>query len=195
MTPCGRLFELSHDEDPSVALLRNRIRDFPIGAIGWVDERVPFVGARLFPSEPPITRYQEWAIGADGENLRLVTQALSARGARIIRGRSRGAGKRSGDRLQPEIMGEARGAGTADHKGGAPTGKAELELIGFLAFDWHRATGQRPKPGRSGKTGFGDLVHSVFQWLNPPVGDASYALRRYWADIAQAEARRKSGIF
>jgi hypothetical protein len=189
-----QLFELSHDEDPSVALLRNRVRALPTGAIKYIDGRAPIVSERLFPGEPQITRFQEWAKDADPAKLILATRVLAAEGARWVKGRSRGGGKRTDNRLEPSMMGEVRGAGAADHKGGAPTGTAENDLIRFLALDWQRAAGHRPKSGRSDKTGFGDLVHSVFQWLNLPEGAASYALRRYWAEITQGEARRESGI-
>jgi hypothetical protein len=47
-----------------------------------------------------------------------------------------------------------------------------------LAIDWCRATGQPPDQGRSDATGFGELVHSVFDWLGE-LG-ATQALRRYW---------------
>jgi hypothetical protein len=39
-----QLFELSHDEDPSVALLRNRVRALPTGAIKYIDGRAGMAG-------------------------------------------------------------------------------------------------------------------------------------------------------
>jgi hypothetical protein len=183
-----QLYELSHDDDQPVAQVRARIKTLPRRAIDFIDGRAPIVSGRLFPSRPPITRFQEWAIDADREKLIRMTQALSAQGGRWIKGRSRGAGKRSNSRWEPEIMGENRGSGTLDHRGGAPTNGAELELIGFLAVDWQRATGNRPEPGRSDKTGFGDLVHSVFQWLWLSQGAATHALRRYWSDLKMSQA-------
>jgi hypothetical protein len=183
-----QLYELSHDDDQPVAQLRARIKTLPRRAIDFIDGRAPIVSRRLFRREPPITRFQEWAIDADRERLIRMTQVLSAQGGRWVKGRNRGAGKRSNARWEPEIMGENRGSGTRDHRGGAPTNGAELELIGFLAFDWQCATGNRPKPGRSDKTGFGDLVHSVFQWLCLPEGAATYALRRYWSALKMRKA-------
>ena len=38
-------------------------------------------------------------------------------------------------------------------------------LVMHLAVDWTIATGTEPLPGRSDHAGFGDFVHSVFQWL------------------------------
>jgi hypothetical protein len=58
-----------------------------------------------------------------------------------------------------------------------------------LALDWLTATCKPPKRRRSDKTGFGDLVHSVFQWLSLPEGTATYALRKYWAAAKAFEAR------
>jgi hypothetical protein len=58
-----------------------------------------------------------------------------------------------------------------------------------LAMDWSHATGSPPKPRRSDNTGFGDLVHSVFQWLNLPEGSAAYALRQYWTAVKAFKAR------
>ena len=61
----------------------------------------------------------------------------------------------------------------------------------FLAVDWLRATNKAPTAGRSDKSGFGDLVHSVFQWVGLQEGTATYALRQYWADVTQAQARKQ----
>lgn len=184
--PLRQLWELSHDDDPSVGLLRSRIKALPTCAVEYIDDRAPIVSERLFPNEPPITRFREWAIDADPAKLLRATQALSADGARPVKGRSRGAGKRSADHWEPVIMGEVRGAGTRNQKGGKPPKDAEYELVMFLAVDWLRATGDKPKPGRSDSTGFGDLVHSVFQLLRQPEGSATYALRRYWTDVRRS---------
>jgi hypothetical protein len=59
----------------------------------------------------------------------------------------------------------------------------------FLAMDWRGATGEEPKPGRSDHSGFGELVHSVFQWLGLPGGRAAHSLRHYWADAKERKAR------
>ena len=73
-------------------------------------------------------------------------------------------------------MGVPRGAGTTTHAGGRPKNVEQEELVLSLALDWLRATGDKPAAGRSGNRGFGDLVHSVFQWLRQPDGRAAYAL-------------------
>ena len=77
-------------------------------------------------------------------------------------------------------MGEVRGAGTVRHRGGRPRNEAYQILVMHLALDWIQATGEEPTPGRSDHSGFGDLLHSIFQWLSQPEGSAAYALRQYW---------------
>jgi hypothetical protein len=60
-----------------------------------------------------------------------------------------------------------------------------------LGLDWLHATAGMPEPGRSSKTAFGELVHSVFQWLEIPDEAATYALRLYWKEM-QLERDRPS---
>jgi hypothetical protein len=167
------------DDDRSVAVLRARISALPRAAVEYLDGRIPIVGDSLFPDEGPMTRFQKWAATADPEKLIRVTRAISAGGSEIVEGRSRGVGKRSALRLEPEIMGEVRGAGAVRDRGGRPRNEDQQNLIMDLAFDWLHATGELPKAGRSDKSGFGDLVHSVFQWLDMP-NAAAHALRNFW---------------
>jgi hypothetical protein len=93
------------------------------------------------------------------------------------------------------IVGEVRGAGAVRHRGGRPKNAAYQDLVMHLAMDWLRATGNAPKPGRSDSTGFGDLVHSLVQWLSLPEGSAAHALRQYWADVKKGKARPKLADF
>jgi hypothetical protein len=187
------LWEPSHDDDPPVALIRARIQALPREAIEYVDRRAPIVIARLFPAKPIVTRFREWAATADPAKLITATKVLSGEGGHIVEGRSRGAGKRSRLRLEPMITGEVRGTGTDRHRGGRPENADRRDLVIHLATDWLGATGEAPKPGRSDSTGFGDLAHSVFQWLSLPEGSAAYALRQYWADVKRV--RRGTGGF
>jgi hypothetical protein len=175
------LWELGHDDDPPLAVLRARIQALPEKAIAYIDHRAPIVIKRLFPTEPPVTRFRAWAATANAAKLIPAIQILSSEGARVVEGRSRGDGKRSGPRLEPVIMGEVRGAGTVRHTGGRPRNEAYQSLVMYLALDWIQATGEEPAPGQSDQSGFGDLVHSIFQWLSQPEGSAAYALRQYWA--------------
>jgi hypothetical protein len=180
------LWHLSHDDDPPVGQIRARIAALPPQAIEYIDRRAPNV---VFPDEPPVTRFAEWAVNADASRLIQATQVLTAEGAQVVEGRSRGAGKRSERRLEPVINGEVRGAGAQRHRGGRPENAHRQDLVMHLAIDWLWATGEPPKPGRSNKTGFGDLVHKVFQWLDLPDGSAGYALRRYWSEVSRMKAR------
>jgi hypothetical protein len=111
--------------------------------------------------------------------------------AQIVVGRSRGCGKRSARHVEPVILGEVRGIGARKRKGGRPGRDAQRELVMNLAFDWTSATDNAPERGRSGRIGFGDLAHSVFQWLLPEeqaAGAASYALRRHWSEVKKAKS-------
>ena len=189
------LWELSHDDDPAVGVLRARIQGLPRRALEYVDRRVAIVIAQLFPTEPPVTRFQQWAADADPKMLIAATRVLSAEGGRIVRGRSRGTGTRSNPRLEPMVMGEVRGGGAGRHRGGRPRNEDHRTLIMHLAIDWLIATEELPKAGRSDGTGFGDLAHSVFQWLGLPEGSAAHALRQYWADVEKGKARSKPADF
>jgi hypothetical protein len=192
------LFFLSHENEPSDEDLRKAIRTLPRQAAQYIDRRAPIVIARLFPDEPQVSRFKVWARRAEHRKLVEATRVLTAEGARIVDGRSRGSGRRSGRRIEPIIMGVARGvsakemrahAETTNHgdqnekgrlAGGRPKNSEQVELVLSLALDWLHASGDKPPAGRSDNKGFGDLIHSVFQWLNLPDGSAAYALRQYW---------------
>ena len=201
-----QLWELSHEDDPAIGQLRARLTSLPSQAIEQLGRRARAVIPRLFagemigdePFDPPEwlgARFLKWAANADGEKLVMALQAMTAEGDQIVQGRSRGGSKRSGFRLEPVIMGEVRGAGSARHHGGRPTNERRQTLVMHLAIDWLHATRELPKPGRSDNTGFGDLVHSVFEWLGQPEGSAAYALRRYWAIARASKAREPLADF
>ena len=118
-------------------------------------------------------------------------RVLSADGGRIVPGRSRGGGKRSKSRLEPRISRQVRGTGTMAPTGGRPKNADQDTLVMHLAIDWYQATGERPEQGRSDATGFGELVHSVFDWLGE-LG-ATQALRRYWPIVNSAEKAQIPG--
>ena len=56
-----------------------------------------------------------------------------------------------------------------------------------VAMDWFVATKEPPTAGRSDHTGFGELVHCIFDWLNEP--GATQVLRRYWKEVLSAKQR------
>jgi hypothetical protein len=125
-----------------------------------------------------------WAAIASDEALVRAIQTLPpVTGVVAAQGRSRGGGKRSRSRVEPSIYRVARGADNRIAGSGRRTYlDFKFLLIGRLAIAWERATGDFPSAGRSDETGFGDLVHSVFQWLGMD-GQAEYALRQYWKEF------------
>ncbi len=180
-----RIWELSHEDDPPVGLLRGLTRALPSRAAKYLNRHRPL---DIDPDQ--MSALQDWEPDVNPETL--TTRILAAEGAQIVEGRSRGRGKRSGRRVEPIIMGEARGAGPRTHRGGRPKNSDQQELVMFLALDWLRATEHAPTGGRSHNVGFGDLAHSVFQWVGLSEGSAAYALRQYWAEVRRAsEAKQR----
>lgn len=183
---------LAHEDDPPVGMLRAFIKSLPKTALDHINRRAPRVIPRLFPGETfENGAFLAWAEKADGDKLVKTARVLAAEGAQIVVGRSRGCGKRSARRVEPMILGEVRGVGAKKRKGGRPSRDAQHELVMNLALDWTSATGNAPERGRSDRTGFGDLAHSVFQWLLPEeqaAGAATYALRRHWSELTKANS-------
>jgi hypothetical protein len=141
--------------------------------------------------------FREWAITAPADLLLDAIKCVVAQGGKIVKGRSRGAGKRAPGRLEPVIEGIVRGEGSDRSKGGSPRAQSRDQLVMHLALDWLSATGAMPGRGRSDHTGFGDLVHKVFGWagdlgasgFDNSHQDASYALRKYWDALDSIQAR------
>src|SRR5262249_44162151 len=143
-----------------------------------LDFRAEILVPRLFPGENVKGGFMAWAKQAEDAKLVTALETLSADGAEIVKGRNRGENKRSRPRLEPRVLGLVRGSGQRKPKGGRPSEDARQKLVMFLACDWQLATGQTLAVGRSDKSGFGDLVHSVFQWLgisDDPTEAAAYA--------------------
>ena len=194
------MWELSHDDDPQIGVLRARLKNLPRDAIEELGRRAPTVIRRLFctgigddPFDPPernYARFLEWAERAEGQSLVTALRVMTATGAKMVQGRSRGAGKRSSLRQEPQILGVIRGTGAASNHGGRPRNEGHQSLVMRLALAWFTATNESPKPGRSDKSGFGDLVHSVFQWLDQPQDSAGYALRQFWG-VLQRRKRQE----
>ena len=154
----------------------------------------PLSGCRLRRQQLPVARvdreswmrrggFREWARTAPADLLCAAVAVLTAEGAHPVPGRSRGGGKRSGARLEPRILGVVRGAQGEKPKGGRPSAGARQSLVMHLACDWSAWTDCMPETGRSDHTGFGDLVHSVFQWIGLSPDEAEYALRTYWEEV------------
>ncbi len=181
------IWTLAHADDPSAAVLRGRLSSLPKRALDYIDDRAIRVIPRLFPGERAESGFLAWADTVDGKKLIEAAAALSGEGARVVAGRSRGSGKRSRRQLEPLILGAVRGAEDGRPKGGRPRAHARDGLVRHLALDWYVGTEQMPNAGRSDYGGFGDLVHSVFDWLSEP--GAAQALRRYWAEVEKGRAR------
>jgi hypothetical protein len=156
------------------------------------------------PFEPPscfVNRFLSWAERAEGSDLVKALRVISADGGRRVPGRSRGDGKRSTERLEPQVLGQVRGSPGPKAEGGRPSEKTRQELVMHLATDWLQATGQSPERGRSDQTGFGELAHSIFGWLDfskDPYEAATHpsgAFGNRWRGATSARHRRISWGF
>jgi hypothetical protein len=166
-------------------MVRSLIQRVPRKAAEHLDGRFPIVISSPFADDgrevqfQSWAQFQDWARTAEPSLLIYATRVITAAGGRIAEGRSRGGGKRSAPQVEPITIGEARGSGRPKHD-------AQQDLVFYLAIDWRHATGEMPTAGRSDHGGFGDLVHSSFQWLGQPDGSATNALRGYWAEARKA---------
>jgi hypothetical protein len=182
-----RLWSLAHSDDPPVGIIRGLVARLPKRALDYIDLRAVNLISRLFPGQSVAGGFQAWARDAAGSDLVKAIGALCAEGGRIVPGRSRGRGKRSEPALEPMILGQVRGSGDTGPSGGRPRHDEQDSLVQNLAVDWLRATGRLPQSGRSDHTGFGELVHGVFDWADEP--GAMQALRRYWVAMKSAKTR------
>jgi len=182
------LWLLAHEENCPAGELRARIQQLPKPALDYLERRAAIVLPSLFRKESKRIEFGflTWVRNARPSSLVRVVRVVSAEGGQCI-ARSRGGGKRSHARLEPRILGQSRGAGDGALRAGRPEHTDQQDLIRWLAIDWINATGNPPTPGRSDRRGFGDLVHSVFQWLDEPSPDQ--ALRRYWREVKEGQAR------
>jgi hypothetical protein len=187
------LWLLAHEEDPQVGALRARVERLPPKASSYIESRAVRLIPRLFSGQTADHGFPAWAHAADGPDLVKALRVLSADGGRIVPGRSRGGGKRSKSKLEPRIGRQVRGTGTMAPTGGRPKNADQDTLVMHLAIDWSQATGERPEQGRSDATGFGELVHCVFDWIAKP--GARQALRRYWTTVKSAKVRPTAGGF
>ena len=206
------IWKLCRLSKPPVRVLREELKKLPGEAIQHLARRargvIPQIcsgdslGDCVFDSPDRLAAlFLEWAAGVDDEKLVRVLRALTNEGGRIIPGQSRGGGKRSRIKFAPMLMGEVRGAGTRDHRGGPPIKRADHELVQDLVLAWFYSTGHLPKRGRGDHhTGFGDLVHSIFQLLEGVADGAAprkrkkratadYALRRYSETLEKRKKR------
>jgi hypothetical protein len=198
-----QLFRLAEQRDAPVGQIRARLKELPPEIISEIEER----GERRWPvyfGEPaPTNLAHGWLANLPKDRLVAILPSSISYGGMMVPGQLRKSGRRSRPHYEPMIRGVARrsrpssksttGELTTDgvEPGGLTNGRPRdddaLELISFLAIDFALATEQRPVPGRSDETPFGDLVHQVFGWLGLP--DATGALRRYWREWARRVER------
>jgi hypothetical protein len=203
------LWRLSHRADPSPALLRVRLSLLPPGALEHLERRARRNVPRLFPGETVEGGFIGWARRAPPGKLVTALRVCSADGAAWVKGRGRGGGKRSGPRIEPQVLGVLRGAPQSKPRSGRPSGEMRQVLVRNLALDWLHGTEAEPELGRSDKTGFGDLVHSIFGWLYEPKAGttamiavaiekatemAAYALRGYSAEVRRAKLQPSTSV-
>ena len=177
------VWQISQQDDVLEEQLRALLNALPRRAIEYLDTRARQVIPRQL--ETAYHGFLEWAKHADAEGLVHTIRLISSDGAKRV-SRSRGGGKRSSGRVEPLIFGKPRGAGDRAPGGGRRSHHARDALVVHLAIDWALATNSEPLPGRSDRSGFGDLVHSVFQWLDEPSPDQ--ALRRYWSAVKECRS-------
>jgi hypothetical protein len=187
------LYKLTSEGDSPLGQIRARIKALPEQVVRQFDRLAPgqipkhYKDVRNEPmpaAEEQALRtggFREWAQAADDRALVWAVQTLTTTGVSIVPGRARGGGKRSRARIEPDILGVARGAGNRASKGGRPPDSA-WGLVGGLAEAWKHATGTYPPRGRSDARGFREAVYSIFQWLDRD-GEAEYALRRFWEEF------------
>jgi hypothetical protein len=183
-----KIWLLSHEEDVPVGQLRALVLSLPRPTAEYLNMRPHQFTSRLLDTAGG--DFLNWAKDAGAEELIETIHVLIGDGAKLV-SRSRGCGKRSKAKPEPVIFGQTRGDDDGVHKGGRPRHDCQGNLVMYLAIDWTDATGAKPSHGRSDHTGFGDLVHCVFQWLDEPSADQ--ALRRYWEAAEQSGSLPASG--
>jgi hypothetical protein len=188
------LLRLADEVDPPVAVIRKRIAELERTDIAEAEERARRLWSRVFPGESLESGFDfaAWLQTAEKEKLLEAVRTFFTDGGVAVPGRARPNGKRSKPHLEPLILGQARGAASAQSAtkastgctesppsppGGRPRSDAEDDLVMHLAVKWQWITRLEVPPGRSDQTPFGSLVHHVFGWLG--IETAEQSLRRY----------------
>jgi len=187
------LYFLADRQDPPIGQIRAFIANLSPRATRYIEDRAEIFFQRVYPEYPFEGNFKSWAASVPPTTLIDAVMSVTATGGQIVLGRSRGDGKRSKSRYEPRIYGAVRGADSEPRRNGRPQEWGRLELVMHLAHDWCLCTGQFPDLRRSDRSGFGNLVHSVFQWCGLEDGEATYSLRRYSAEVASAERPAKGG--
>jgi hypothetical protein len=195
------LWRLAEQPDPPLGQIRARLRALPAEILSDIEERAERRWPLSFEEPAPGTPSKGWLAEVPEDRILKILPPSISYGGRFVPGRGRGSGRRSKPQYEPMILGVVRGSRPSSKAAiverseydrvpnGRPRDDAALQLISFVAMDWTLATEQRPVPGRSDQTPFGDLVHQVFSWLG--LRDATGALRRYWREWARAVERKR----
>jgi len=141
--------------------------------------------SKFLPEGTQTPNFFDWARHAPAAALARVLAAITGEGGEIVRGRSRGNGRRSPPRLEPVILGQVRGKSSAVG-GRSNESEHRVALITYLAADWAGLTGEIPLAGRGPDTPFGWLIYSVFGFLGFEEFEAEYAMRIFWEELNAA---------
>jgi hypothetical protein len=87
-----QLWEMSHHNDPKTGVIRGRIQCLPKSAVDYLDRRWPRISSTLFPDERSTQTFQDWAQTASAAKLIQALHVITAEGAKVTEGRSRGPG-------------------------------------------------------------------------------------------------------
>ena len=178
------LWKLLAQDDPTVGLIRARVPKLPPEALKLMDRRADWLWPKIFGQALSGGGVLDWSATANPADLIRGLRLIIADGAAPVPGRRRPGGRQSRASIQPDILGVVRGSlknGSGSKFNGRPPERAADQFVMWLALDWLHATGEPPKPGRSDRTPFGDLVGHVFSWLD--LDNASSAMRRYWRSV------------
>lgn len=162
--------------EATAATIRAALNSLGSDAVAYLSGRARRLIPRMFPGETAEQGILRWAEDASGPKLIEAAFGLTSHGGRFVNP------SRGPHRLEPIIMGKARGDDENNNKGGRPKNDALQKLVRHLAFDWSQLTGDLPETTRSDATGFGDLVYWVIDWIgdwDDPSEAASNALRSY----------------
>ena len=106
------LLHMVEEEDPPVAVIRKRIAELPAFDIAEAEERAHRLWSRVFRGESLECglSFVAWSQTASVAQLQEAVRTFFSDGGTVVRGRVRPGGKRSKSRLEPHILGHARGA-------------------------------------------------------------------------------------
>jgi hypothetical protein len=180
-------------EDDTTAATVERVQRLAPSALSYLDDRGKVVWTLLFGEAFPPHGFVHWAQEADKASLKKALLYLLSDGEATVQGRNRKDGPRSAAHIEPNIWGVVRGrpsAGLAEGHtaagNGRPSAELEDELVQNLALAWLEVTEESPSRATSGQTGFGDLIFSVFEFLNLKAPEP--ALRRFRENTVPADA-------